>query len=312
MGRRRGKLLVSWLALFTCWTAGGCGNAYVDDVNDEELVIDELPPPVPSGIVPAPVLAGPSALAHREQRTRPPARTIVRIACDSVGMDIVQAALVPGFAGRNPGLDLVATETAVGDQVRQLVGGQSTLAISSTPLRHSDRRNGLKGRVLARVSFVAIVHPESRLTHIGRARLRSVLCGQERTWLELAGSAATIHVVSANEPWQRIALQRLFPGGTIAPSVEVDSTKAAIEHVAAHRNAVAFVPQARVGQARVRVLAIDGVRADANSVRTRRYPLACELWLIQQEQSGLAALKVVGWMGGGIVRKRLRGFGFVE
>jgi phosphate transport system substrate-binding protein len=212
--------------------------------------------------------------------------------------------LAAAYVAVDPGLsvDIVPSNSRV---VAGLVtAGQADLAIVDqepgvTPLPEADedshRSSGM--RVLALDTTAVIVHKDLPLTQLAATDLAALYAGHRLDWEELQAGKGRIEVVSQEEGSE---VRRLFEGAILGGSpassaaVVVPHDRGALDYVAQHPDAIAYVSTAYVDE-RVKVVAIDGVLPTRAEVERGRYPLAHPLVLLTAAHAPAEALRLAAF-----------------
>ncbi|AGY60405.1 PstS family phosphate ABC transporter substrate-binding protein [Gloeobacter kilaueensis] len=219
------------------------------------------------------------------------------------------------IARRHPDFLLLYTEPepnrqpGTGSGMAMLIEGKLAIAQTSRPVR-ADEREAAKRRgfelgqiAVARDGVAFYVHPGLPLKQLSLKQLKAIYTGQVRNWQQLGGPALAITPFSMDTRDSGTAefVQKAVLGGApFAPSVrQARDTTTSIRLVSATAGAIGYASSATVLQQKtVRALALtpdangpylspftgnDQARIDREAIKSGRYPLAHQLYIVFRE-----------------------------
>src|SRR5215510_16186279 len=173
--------------------------------------------------------------------------------------------------------------------INALVDGISDIAMSSRELKEEEKeklrkkRVEAKGHIVAWDGIVPIVHPSNPVKNLTIAQLKDIYTGKVTDWKEVGGKKGAIVVVSrdatsgTHEAWSELVLNHEHFVGAASPEI---SSEAVIESVASNPNAIGYDGIDYVeGNARVKSVTVDGVKASADAVSDRSYKIARPIYM---------------------------------
>jgi phosphate transport system substrate-binding protein len=143
---------------------------------------------------------------------------------------------------------------------------------------------------------VPVVHPSNPLNDISIRQLKDVFSGRITQWQELNGNNLGIVPFigppsgGITETWKRLILgddATYTPAGVVASSAE------RARQVALEPRAISFLPINEMRKQKLKPLKVNGVPANAQTIREGRFPLRGELMLVEVGKSTAAAREFV-------------------
>jgi len=232
------------------------------------------------------LLLGALALAACSAQPLPPPTAPLKVASDSSAQPLV-AALAQAWEASGQGTPLDMWETNAALALARLAAGQADLAATcwkpgeGTPTPAAVQA-GWRWVPIAYDAIVLVVHPENPVEGLTLAQVRELFAGRVARWSEVGGGPEAVLPVSREEgsgtraDFEALVMQgmRVTPAAVVMPS-----GRAVVEFVAGNPGAVGYagLAGARGG---VKVLALDGVRPSAATVRDGTYPLPRLCYLV--------------------------------
>lgn len=200
--------------------------------------------------------------------------------------------LAKGFAERcmadHPGVHIAVSESGSGNGVKSLINGTCHAAALSRFLTPGEMQAAVSRGVLPAIHVVAmdalavVVHPANPLSELSVTQVRDIFTGRVTNWQEVGGPDYPIVRIGraptsgTTQTFKALALK----GDTLAADTTIVASAAAVHDVVATApGAIGFVGLA-FADARVKTLALDGVRPDAASIADGSYPLARPLMFV--------------------------------
>jgi len=173
--------------------------------------------------------------------------------------------------------------------INALVDGISDIAMSSRELKEEEKeklrkkRVEAKGHIVAWDGIVPIVHPSNPVKNLTIAQLKDIYTGKVTDWKEVGGKKGSIVILSrdntsgTHEVWAEIVLNH---EPVVASAQLRGSSEAVLESVASDPNAIGYDGIDYVeGNARVKSVSVDGVKASAAAVTDRSYKIARPIYM---------------------------------
>jgi phosphate transport system substrate-binding protein len=185
------------------------------------------------------------------------------------------------------GVDVQGGGSSAGIQACK--SGACEIGMSSRELKGDER--DLVETVVARDGLAIIVHPSNPVLGAQVAEIKQIFSGDLRNWKYLGGADRSITVVTREEgSGTRGAFQELVMGKTriYRGAITEDSNGTVREIVAHDPYSIGFISLGLVNE-QVRALALDGVVANEENIKSGRYKLVRPfLFVSQGEPTGLA------------------------
>lgn len=209
-----------------------------------------------------------------------PTPSVLRIA-GATSLQPALEALAAAYESEHPQVlvEVRGGGTAVGQQfLRQ---GQIDLAALSW-LAPDEPEDGQWHAVpIARDGIAIIVHPSNAITNLTFLQLRAIYRGEILDW-GAVGGAGGVPVVTSREEGSgtRAGFEAMVMGGAQATlnAVVLPTSKAMVDYVASHRNAIGYVSTNALTD-QVRVVAVEEVMPTSEILRAGAYPLGRVLYL---------------------------------
>lgn len=179
---------------------------------------------------------------------------------------------------------------------QMLRSGQADLALLSW-LRERDGEGGaaLWSRAFARDGVAVIVHPDLPLNEAGLAQLGAIFRGRLQEWND-----TLVTVVSREEgSGTRAAFEATVLGGgePTLNAVVMPSSEAVVEYVAGAPSAIGYVSTRRLDES-VRVLSVEGVLPNQETIENGSYPLSRSLYMVSLGEPTGPAREFAQWLLG--------------
>jgi len=173
--------------------------------------------------------------------------------------------------------------------INALVDGISDIAMSSRELKEEEKeklrkkRMEAKGHIVAWDGIVPIVHPSNPVKNLTVSQLKDIYTGKVTDWKDVGGKKGAIVVLSrdntsgTHEVWAEMVLNH---EPVVAAAKLRGTSEAVMEGVASDPNAIGYDGIDYVeGNARVKSVSVDGVKATAAAVSDRSYKIARPIYM---------------------------------
>lgn len=183
---------------------------------------------------------------------------------------------------------------------QSVMDGSAEIGMLASDLPEAAARAPGRGIRLVQVPFgydavVNVVHAANPVQSLSRLQIEDIFCGRIRNWADLGGADAPIRLfrlypdAPAHESWEDTVLT---PGATIDQSAAFMGTSAMVRAVASAPTGIGYVRLSAVTPA-VRAVAIDGIAATAESIRTGRYLIRRPLSLLHTHRASQDTVEFV-------------------
>lgn len=219
---------------------------------------------------------------------------VIRIVGSSTMAPLVSE-LARVFQAAHPDVRIQVESGGSGRGISEARAGTADIGMASRALTENER--DLLGFSIARDGVGVVVHAQNPVSAATSAQVVEIFTGRVTGWQALGGAAAPISVVTRPEGRGSFELFtqhfRLKGAQIVAASSAAENTDA-IKAVADDPNAVSFMS---LGDAErhagagtpIKLLAIDGIAATSENIRTGRYPLSRPLTLVTRSLPSGAA-----------------------
>src|SRR5215471_11692288 len=196
---------------------------------------------------------------------------------------------VDAFKKRKPEIKINLTGGGSQVGINALADGISDIAMSSRDLKEEEKEKmrvkkvEAKRHIVAWDGIVPIVHPANPVKNLTTAQLKDIYTGKVTDWKEVGGKKGSIVILSrdntsgTHEVWAEIVLNH---EPVVASAQLRGSSEAVLESVASDPNAIGYDGIDYVeGNARVKSVSVDGVKASAAAVTDRSYKIARPIYM---------------------------------
>lgn len=170
--------------------------------------------------------------------------------------------------------------------------------VAPEEIANETNRRGIKlhSTTLSYSVIVAVVHPSNAISNLGMKQLRSIFTGRISNWKEVGGKNAPIKVLigpptgGITDTWKRLILGE---EDTYTPSGIVMDNADRIEQLAKEPFGITFLTIGTENNAHLKILKVDGVAPNAETVRSGHYPLRAPLMLVTTETPSVTAKEFI-------------------
>lgn len=199
-------------------------------------------------------------------------------------MGELNVALAEAFSKRNPHVDAVVEQGGSLSALIALKRGSVDVAAMSRDLREADDQKDVRNYLIARNGVGVVVHERSPLRNLSSAQLRSLIDGSVREWSAWGGPPVPVQVVTRKRgtPGRQFIEEAVLGGGELAAgALEMETPEQVVQAVKAHPAAIGFLLLKDLGGgANVRLLNVDGVGAERETILSGRYPLTQSMYYV--------------------------------
>lgn len=193
----------------------------------------------------------------------------------STSMEPIANTLAEGFMNRYPYVMVTAEFTGSSAGIEAVLAGSADIGNSSRRLRPEEKAAGAVEHIVALDGIVIITDAENPVRELTKGQLFAVYQGKVRNWREVGGQDRAIVVVGreAGSGTREAFEEYLELEDRCDYANELNSTGAVMARVSSTPGAIGYISW-DVADDTVAVLAIDGVKPTADTIRTGRYGLS--------------------------------------
>ncbi|RMG50142.1 MAG: phosphate ABC transporter substrate-binding protein [Gammaproteobacteria bacterium] len=199
--------------------------------------------------------------------------------------------------------------------VRATAAGQCDLGRVARPLKDKEKKYNLHYRVFAYSPVVFVVNASvTGVDSLSTEQVLGIYSGRVGNWKELGGPDAVIRVANREKgDSSRSVLEKKVPGFKALTPVggTLYNTPETVRTLAENPFTIGYLPLAMAHDSRLKVLAFNGIRPEADAVLSGRYPLASPFGLIWKDGVRPEALGFMAYLFSPEARELMRRAGVV-
>jgi phosphate transport system substrate-binding protein len=190
--------------------------------------------------------------------------------------------------------------------ISALVDELADIAMSSRELKEEEKEKlkakklEAKGTIVAWDGIVPIIHPSNPVKNLTIAQLKDIYTGKITDWGNVGGKKGPIIVLSRDttsgtyEVWS----ERVLNQEPVVATAQLRGTsEAVLENVASEPNAIGYDGIDYVeGNARVKSVSVDGVKASAAAVSDRSYKIARPIYMFTRGNPNALVVEFLEFM----------------
>lgn len=201
-------------------------------------------------------------------------------------LPIAQAAL-EAYMKANKGVQISLSGAGSGDGIKALIDKTTDIANSSREIKKEEislaATKGVKpiAHVVAHDALIPVVHPKNKVTNLSIDQLSQIYQGKITNWKEVGGENLKIIVISRDsssgtfESWDHFIMKK----AKVTPRAQMMASNGAIvTAIANNRYAIGYLGMGYINKS-VKPLQVNGVMGSAQTVLSKQYPLARELYM---------------------------------
>lgn len=197
------------------------------------------------------------------------------------------------YMHENP--DIAVTVTSIGTMrgIKSLIDATCNVAMASAEssdeqVKHAkDNDVSMTKHVIAHDALIPIVNPSNSIGNLSIEELRKVFSGEINNWEQLGAANQPISIVSYDgtsgnyETWKDVVMKE---GKVVTPTAKIMSANDMKKFVQQNPGAIGYVGLPSLDNT-IKTLAVEGVKADENSIKSNTYPICRELVLYTTKDS---------------------------
>jgi phosphate transport system substrate-binding protein len=245
------------------------------------------------------------------------ADTTIKIDGSTTVLPIMQK-VVEAYMKAHPDVKISVSGGGSGNGIKALIDGATDIAMASRAMKDKEidlaksKKVAPNQIVCAIDAIVPVVNPANPLSAITLAQLKDLYTGKITAWKDLGGAGPVV-VISRDtssgtyETWEHLVMKkdRVFPGALMQAS-----NGAVVQAVSKNKNAIGYVGVGYL-DATTKPLTVDGVKPTAENAKTKKYPIARELYLYTNGAPAGAVKGLIDFMLGSEGQKLVKEAGFV-
>jgi phosphate transport system substrate-binding protein len=208
----------------------------------------------------------------------------------STSMEKVVGTLGEVFEGINPEMSFTYNPTGSGTGIQAVIDGRCDIGLSSRRLKASEEEQGLSATLLAYDGIAVIVNKDNVLEDLSLEDIVAIYTGEVTNWSGVGGSDEPIVVIGREAgSGTRDGFESVTEtSGLCRYRQELTSSGDVITTVASNTSAIGYTSLASVRDT-VRVVTVDGVEPDEESIRDGSYALQRPFLLVTRTDGTMSA-----------------------
>lgn len=206
-------------------------------------------------------------------------------------MESVIGTLSEQFMADNEGVTITYDATGSGTGIESVGNGSCDIGLASRDLTDDEKASGLEQTTIAIDGIAVIVNADNPLDDISLDQISSVYTGETSNWKDLGGSKLDIACIGREAgSGTRDGFETITGTEDACKlSQELTSTGAVIEAVKNSENAIGYASYSAVeGQDGIKVLTVDGVACDEDTISDGSYKIQRNFNLITKTDTQLS------------------------
>jgi phosphate transport system substrate-binding protein len=206
----------------------------------------------------------------------------------STSMEKVIGTLGEAFEINHSTVTFTYNPTGSGSGIQAVLEGRCDIGLSSRSLKEEEKEKGLRATVLAYDGIALIVNPQNPVSDLTLEQIAEIYTGKITNWKDVGGMDAAVVLVGREAgSGTRDGFESIT--GTKDSCMyrqELTSTGDVITTVAGNVNAIGYASLASVKES-VKMIAVDGVYADDETVKNGSYPVQRPFLLVTKTDTEL-------------------------
>jgi phosphate transport system substrate-binding protein len=233
-------------------------------------------------------------------------------------LPIAQAAL-EAYMKANKDVQISLSGAGSGDGIKALLDKTTDIANSSREIKQEEislaATEGVKpvAHVVAYDALLPVVHPSNKVKDLSIDQLSQIYQGKITNWKEVGGADLKIVVISRDsssgtfESWDHFIMKK----AKVTPRAQMMASNGAIvTAIANNRYAIGYLGMGYVNKS-VKPLQVAGITGSAQTVLSKQYPLARELYMYTNGEPTGEVAKFIAFVKSAAGQKIVEKTGFV-
>ena len=224
------------------------------------------------------------------------------------------------FMAENKDVKLSVSGGGSGNGIKALIDGTCDIANSSRFMKDSEVKLAVEKGLypvpfaVAIDAIVPIVHPANKVSNLTTQQLQDIYTGKVTSWKQVGGEDKPIVVVGRDtssgtfEVWE----EKILKKEKVTPKAQVvASSGAMLQTVAKNKYAIGYDGLGYADDKTVKMLTVNGIKADAKTARSGKYPVSRYLYVFTKGWPAGDVLDFVNFMQSDEGQKIVSKQGFV-
>ena len=233
-------------------------------------------------------------------------------------LPIAQAAL-EAYMKANKDVQISLSGAGSGDGIKALIDKTTDIANSSREIKQEEislaATKGVKPvtNVIAYDALLPVVHPSNKVKDLSIDQLSQIYQGKITNWKEVGGADLKIVVISRDsssgtfESWDHFIMKK----AKVSPRAQMMASNGAIvTAIANNRYAIGYLGMGYVNKS-VKPLQVAGITGSVQTVLSKQYPLARELYMYTNGEPTGEVAKFIAFVKSAAGQKIVEKTGFV-
>jgi phosphate transport system substrate-binding protein len=186
---------------------------------------------------------------------------------------------------------------------KNLISGDADMIFALAPSEEQKKYaadHNLTFTPIAREAFVFLVNAQNPVEDLSLAEIRAIYSGKINKWSEVGGKTEKIIPFQRPENFgsQIFLLKEVMQGESLRRPIRETNIKVVNDRVTGYRNlvnAIGYSFRFHVQSPDIRLLSIDGIAPTPENIRTRRYPLTVDVYMVTARPLSGNAQKLHDW-----------------
>lgn len=233
-------------------------------------------------------------------------------------LPITQTAL-EAYMKTNKGVQISLSGGGSGQGIKALIDKTADIGNSSREIKKEEielaTQKGVKpvAHVVAYDAIIPVVNPKNKVNDLSIDQLSQIYQGKIRNWKEVGGDDLQIVVISRDsssgtfESWEHFVMKK----NKVTPRAQMLASNGAIvTAIAKNKYAIGYVGMGYLNKS-LKALRVNGVASSTNTVLSKQYPLARELYMYTNGEPQGQTAKFIAFLKGPQGKKIIEREGFV-
>ncbi len=260
--------------------------------------------------------AVPGCRGEKQDASRVAGEQVITVAGAGATMTLLKQ-LVPAFNAKHPGVNIAFfPESHTAGGIDSVLGRGADIGTIARELHPNETGTELMTRYIATDPVAFVVHPSTGIAGLTSQQIRSAFSGEVTDW-RLFGGDGTVVVIDrpmSAASWEVLS-NNVFapPFKPLETRVVIDRSSDTVKAVSETAGAIGYCSFGVIlnTKAAVKVLAMDGVRPSAETVRDGSYPLKRALGIVYRRDAPPHVKALADFLGTDEAAKLIQKSGFI-
>jgi phosphate transport system substrate-binding protein len=158
-----------------------------------------------------------------------------------------------------------------GAGAKALASGEVTLAFLLRELTSAEKAAGLAGTEYARDGVTIIVHPANPAVNLSLAELKDLFTGKTTAWPD--GKPVVLFNRNTDAGIRQVFQDKVLGAEGFSPTAAVKHDGVLVSSVSKIPTATAYTSFSEADEARIKIVAVNGIKPSAATLKDKTYPL---------------------------------------